>query len=216
MIAQRSLATVFEADSYDGYIIESLQKDKSILLTVYLEVHSMPFALRDLYTGEWFFEGVMDYTYEAHFVLEKHIPGGEMLDWDYGDLVTDNKGQPAPLIVSSGKIPSGPRVLGDFLPVWWLLYFYPYLIGGHYVYEDWISEGAGYYYDDPEQIMYSVNHHQQAFVSDDLDVNDPDVYQWPSWSVPYGVFKDGGIIRQSPLLMPETWPYEDCIISPMN
>jgi len=226
MIAQRSLAPV---SNYDGEVIETLRKDKSILLTIYLEVYDMPFALRNLTAigtdEEWFFVGVMDYTWEATIVLEKHVPGGVMYDWDFGDLVTDNKGNPAPLIVPQGRIPSGPRNPGDFIPVWWLLYFYPYLVGGHYVYEDWISEGSGNYIalgwnpffsEDPPILLpetANVNHHQQAIFSDDLDVNDPDVYQWTSWTVPYGVFKDGGILRESPLLMPETWPYEDCIIS---
>jgi hypothetical protein len=231
MIAQRSLATVYGAASYNGDITETFIKDKSILLTIDLEVYGMPFALRNLTAigtdAEWFFVGEMDYTFEAHLVLEKHVPGGVMYDWDFGDFVTDNKGNPAPLIVAQGRIPSGPRNPGDFLPAWWLLYFYPYLVGGHFLYEDWESVGSGNYIEpgwnppfqggttDPVSTgeEANVNHHQQAFFNWDFDVNDPDVYQWSSWTLPYGVFKDGGVLRYSPLLMPETWPYEDCIIS---
>lgn len=230
LIVQRCLATVPEVEYY-GEIIETFRKDKSILLTIYLEVYGMPFALRNISQAalgtdeEWFFVGEMDYTWEATIVLEKHVPGGVMYDWDFGDFVTDNKGNPAPLIVPLGHISSGPRNPGDFLPAWWLLYFYPYLIGGHYVYEDWISVGSGNYielngwspFEGGDLILLTetadVNHRQQVFISDDLDVNDDDVYQWSSWTLPYGVFKDGGKLRESPLLMPETWPFEDCIIS---
>lgn len=224
MRAQRCLATVPEADSYEGEIIETYRKDKSILLTVTLSVSGMPMALRDLTAvgtdEEWFFVGVMDFTFEAHLILEKHVPGGDLLDWDFGPLVTDNKGEPAPLIVPFGHLPSGPRNPGDFLPAWWLVYFYPTEIGGHYVYEDFVSEGFGNYIqpgwnpftseEDPvlKSETANVECHQQVFISEDFDVNDPDVYQWTSWTVPYGVFKDGGILRQSPLLMPEKWPYE--------
>jgi hypothetical protein len=229
MLSQRYLGTVDDADGYDGYVIETMRKDKSILLTVSLNVYGMPFALRNLTARvlnpeyEWFFVGVMDYTFEAYIVLEKHVPGGDLLDWDYGPLVTDNKGNPAPLIVPFGHIPSGPRRPGDFLPAWWLLYWYYDVVGGHFGYENWISVGSGNYIapgwypgsGDPLFLPETadVNHHQQVITSWDLDVNDDDVYQWTQWSVPSGVFKDGGKLRQSPLLIPETWPYEDLIIS---
>ncbi|MFX0059127.1 MAG: hypothetical protein ACFE85_17075 [Candidatus Hodarchaeota archaeon] len=231
MIVQRSLVPVVAANSHVGEIIETCRADKSILLTIYLEVYGMPFALRDLTAigtdEEWFFVGVMDYTFEMHIVLEKHVPGGLLLDWNFGDLVTDNKGNPAPLIEPFGRIPSGPRNPGDFLPAWWLLYFYPYVVGGYFVYEDWVSVGSGNYIEpgwnppfqggttDPVSTGEegNVDHHQQVIISYDLDVNDPDVYQLTSWTVPFGVFKDGGILRESPLLIPETWPYEDLIIS---
>ena len=234
MLIQRCLCFVTDPEvDYGGYIVETFRKDKSLLITIYISVWGMPMAIRDIMAigspEEWIFVGVMDFTYTATFILEKHIPGGDLLDWDFGDFVLDNKGVPRPLIVPFGHVRAGPRGPGADLPAWWILYYYQRVIGGHFVTLDFQSVGSGNYIQpgwnppfqggtgDPISTGEegTVICHQQAFYSYDLDLNDPDVYQFTEWTTPDGVFKEGGILRQSPLLMPETWPSEYIILTPI-
>jgi hypothetical protein len=219
MLSQRLLSDVYGAESYRGFIIETLMGDGSLLYYLYIEVKNVPVAIRDWNIGEWIFVGYVDYTYRAVFILDKEIPGGDLLDWDFGDLVPDENGDLQPLIVPFAHIPEGQpdREMGADLPAWWILYWYQHEVGGHFVYLHFKSDGSGNFIEagwnpgpDPPVMLGegNVEVNQQAFYSDHFDVNDPDVYQFTSWSVPEGVLIEGGPVVQSPLLMPETWPLE--------
>lgn len=222
MLSQRCLGPglMYDEDvKYEGLITERVMPDGSLHITIHLKVEGMHMAIRDWIAEEWIFVGVMDFTYISEIILEKHIPGGPLMDWDFGDLVPDNKGELRPLIVPSyGEIPQGKREPGAELPVWWILYYYLHEVGGHYVMLDFISDASGHYIEpgwnpfsgDAPVLLgeRNVKVHQLAIYSDNLDLEDPDVYQWTVWVVPEGVFYEGGPLKQSPLIMPETWPFE--------
>ena len=234
-LAQRCLKTVDDIDAgvtYDGYIVETFRKDKSLQYTIYIDVWDMPMAIRDFTAigtvDEWIFVGVMNFTYTTTFILEKHVRGGLLLDF-MGEFVLDNKGEFRPLIEPFWRVPAGPRGPGADLPEWWILYWYQHVISGHFVMLDFQSVGSGNYiapgwnppFQDPEagepDLLLeegTVEVWQQAFYSYDLDLNDPEVYQGTEWLTPDGVFKEGGKLRQSPLLMPETWPLEYVTLTP--
>ncbi|MFX0020140.1 MAG: hypothetical protein ACFFAK_18755 [Promethearchaeota archaeon] len=226
MLIQRLLEFVFDAESYEGSIVEWLMKSGSLLYYLSIKVKGISIAIRDANAigtpEEWIFVGEVDYTYRAMFVLEKEIPGGPLMDWDFGPPVPDEHGNPQPLIVPFAEIPEGERGQGADLPAWWVLYFYARELGGHFKWLHFKSYGSGYYIEpgwnppfqggtgDPistgEEGTVEVN--QMAFYSYGLPLDDPDVFQLTVWSVPEGVFYEGGPVVQSPLCMPETWPIE--------
>ena len=63
--------------------------DGSLLYYLNIKVEGIPVAVRDWIAEEWIFIGEVDYTYRAIFILDKEIPGGPLLDWDFGPLVPD-------------------------------------------------------------------------------------------------------------------------------
>ncbi|MFX0025628.1 MAG: hypothetical protein ACFE8M_04375 [Candidatus Hermodarchaeota archaeon] len=225
-LIQRLLEFVFDAESYEGYIVEWMMKDGTLLYYLSIKVKGIAIAIRDATAigtpEEWIFVGETDYTYSAMFILEKEIPGGPLMDWDFGPLVPDEHGNPQPLIVEFANIPEGEREQGADLPAWWVLYFYAHEVGGHFKWLHFKSYGSGYYIEpgwnppfqggtgDPistgEEGTVEVN--QMAFYSYGLPLDDPDVFQLTVWSVPEGVFYEGGPVVQSPLCMPEYWPRE--------
>jgi len=230
MLAQRCLGPGILGDpsiEYEGIISERLRVDQSLHITIHISVKGMPMAIRDFTalgeSDEWIFYGVMDFTYTAEVILEKKIPGGPLMDW-MGDIVPDNKGELQPLIVPSyGEIAKGKREPGAELPVWWILYYYLHEVGGHFVMTDFISDASGHYIEPGwspfpwspffggEPIPYeagNVEVHQLAYFGYDLDLEDPAVLQWTVWTAPEGVLYEGGPLKQSPLCMPETWPFE--------
>jgi hypothetical protein len=223
MLSQRCLGPglMYDEDvTYEGLITERVMPDHSLHLTIFLKVEGLSMAIRDWIAEEWIFVGVMDFTYTAEIILEKQIPGGPAMDWDYGDFVTDSEGNPAALIETLFEIPKEKRGPGAELPVWWILYFYQHEVGGHYVMNDFISDASGNFIEpgwnpfspDPPILIPgaegNVKVHQLAVYSDNFVLSDPGVFQWPSWAVSEGVFYDGGPLVQSPLLMPEMWPFE--------
>jgi len=229
MLGQICLGWVeYDAESYEGIIIESLRTDQSLHFSIHISVIGMPMTIRNFNAigtpGEWIFVGVMDFTYTAEFILGKKIPGGPLLDNVYDEdgivFVPDNKGEPRPLIVQSyGEIDKGKREPGAELPVWWILYFYQHVVGGHFVEIEFISDTTSGNYIKPGWSPFlpgdpvllgagNVKVHQLAIYSYDLDLDDPDVFQYTEWVTPDGVFYEGGPLKKSPLLMPETWPVE--------
>ncbi|MFW9948169.1 MAG: hypothetical protein ACFFDX_15195 [Candidatus Odinarchaeota archaeon] len=234
LIIQRLLESVFDADSYKGSIVEWMMKDGTLLYYLCIEVKGIAIAIRDIPAigtpEEWIFVGETDYTYRAMFILEKEIPGGLLMDWDFGPPVPDEHGNPQPLIAPFGYIPEDlpDREPGADLPVWWILYYYAHEIGGHFKWLHFKSYGSGYYIEpgwnppfqggtgDPistgEEGKVVVN--QMAFYSNYYAsrLGEPHYYQSTVWSVPEGVFYEGGPVEQSPLCMPEYWPLEDVIL----
>ncbi|MFX1496184.1 MAG: hypothetical protein ACFFBH_01525 [Promethearchaeota archaeon] len=221
MLSQRCLGTVADAESYEGYVVEKILNDGSRHYTVNIEVKGVPMAVLDWIAGEWIFVGMMDFRYTAKFILEEEIPGGEILDWDYGDFVLDENGNPAPLIVPiMPTVPAGNRNMdGWYLPSWWILYFYQYEIGGYFEWMEFKSQASGNFIEPgwypsptgPSPVLLeegNVMVHQIAIYGYNLPLNNPNVNQYTSWSVPEGVLYDGGPLVQSPLLMPEMWPVE--------
>lgn len=222
MLSQRCLAYVWEEGvTYEGYIVEKLMGDGSLHITVKIRVEGMPMAVRDWIAEEWIFVGVMDFTYRGVIILEKEIPGGHLYDWDFGPLVPDEHGDPAPLIVSTDYIPENlpDRVPGADLAPWWVIYWYQHELGGHFEWLEFKSKGSGNFIEpgwnpfvpwDPvlTEEEGNVKCHQIAIYGYNLPENNPNVYQWTVWSVPEGVFAPGGPLVQSPLLMPEMWPAE--------
>jgi hypothetical protein len=230
MLIQRLLEFVFDADSYKGSILEWRMKDGTLLYYLSIEVKGIAIAIRDILAigtpEEWIFVGETDYTYKALFILKKEIPGGPLMDWDFETIVPDEDGTPQPLIAPFAYIPEDlpDREPGCQLPAWWILYWYEQEIGGYFEWLHFKSYGSGHYIEpgwnppfqggsgDPIStgVEGKVEVNMMAYFSDYYAsrLDEPHYWQSTVWSVPEGVFYEGGPVEQSPLCTAEYWPRE--------